>query len=342
MRHLGVVFMVSAASLVSGCATSFEQGTASMNRGEYDTAASWYRRAVEEAPENVVALIDLGTAYNRGRHFTYAIPPLTRALQIAPNNPWAHFQLAYSLENLARLAGALSEYQTTVNLDPSCTHCSYAMANLYRQLGDLQDSLWLFDKYLAIAGAIPTERLFMRSALVMRNGVARDLAIATAEHQRELWLATQPPQPVQADTPGDSTPAPPALTIQTPNTADRDRAIGAIVEAFVGEAFRRDGQETGGFGGAVEQALGMGLRNDGIATGLRLAFPRLGDRARTMIMPLVVNVFEGNLSAKEMAEAEFRAFVVDQLKDQFQDQAQLIGIADFLWDVKLKARTPSQ
>jgi hypothetical protein len=121
------------------------------------------------------------------------------------------------------------------------------------------------------------------------------------------------------------------------DTAKHDQAIEAIFESVGGEVARRDGEERGGGWGVFEQIVGLAFRNDGIEKGLALAFPQLSDEARQYLEPLVISVFEGKLAPRDLAEAEFRSLAVDELKGRFKDEAQVIGIVDFLWDVKVKA-----
>lgn len=345
MRRLGFLVFAAAIGASAGCAGSLEQGAASMSRGDYDGAAGWYRRAIDENPNDVSAYINLGIAYNRARRFDYALPVLNRAAQLAPNSAWARYQLAFCLQNLGRPADALREYGATAGLDPGCVHCLYAMGGLYRELGDLPSALATLNGYLGAARGVPAEGPFVRSAFALRDAVARELEVAQAR-QRELWQLSQTPAPLPA--PPQDAPTPTPEPPPPPNDASspdfsassderRQQALLAIVEAFGGEAARRDGVDRGGGVGAVEQIGGLLVRTDGIRRGLALAFPQLTADARGFLEPVVVAIFEGDLSPRNLVKSEFRTFAIERLKDRFKDRAQLITVVDFLWDVKLKA-----
>jgi tetratricopeptide (TPR) repeat protein len=266
-------------------------------------------------------------------------------VQLAPQSAWAHYNLAYTLQYLGRPADALAEYGATASLDPGCVHCAYAMGGLFFQVGDLQRSLVTLNGYLAAARSVPAEARFIRSAFALRNEAGRRLAFAEAERQRALPVAPPAPDfaPREERAPEPSPPvsvAPgPTPLVRPPSadTAKHDQAIEAIFESVGGEVARRDGEERGGGWGVFEQIVGMAFRNDGIEKGLALAFPQLSDEARQYLEPLVISVFEGKLAPRDLAEAEFRSLAVDELKGRFKDEAQVIGIVDFLWDVKVKA-----
>jgi Flp pilus assembly protein TadD len=70
-----------------------------------------------------------------------AKPYLVDALNLNPDNPKSHFQMAIVLENTGDLDGALRQLEQTTKLDPTMAGAHYRAARIYKKLGkkDLAD-----------------------------------------------------------------------------------------------------------------------------------------------------------------------------------------------------------
>jgi tetratricopeptide (TPR) repeat protein len=87
--------------------------------GKNAEAEQQYREVLRTDPENGLATINLGLLEVKEGKFTDAAAQLKKAVAMRPRAANAHLGLAIALEKLSDPAGALSEYQAVLQLDPN-------------------------------------------------------------------------------------------------------------------------------------------------------------------------------------------------------------------------------
>ncbi len=81
-------------------------------------AEGFARRAVELKPQNVDALVNLGSALAMQERIAEAVAPLQRAIALRPDLPDAHSSLAAAFGELGRIEEAMDQCQEALRLDP--------------------------------------------------------------------------------------------------------------------------------------------------------------------------------------------------------------------------------
>ncbi|MEZ4531459.1 MAG: tetratricopeptide repeat protein [Thermomicrobiales bacterium] len=90
------------------------------NTGELASAIPWYEKAIALAPDDAVLRIDFARSLAAGDMHGDAELQFQKAIELAPENPEAHYYLAelyYGL-NPQRLVDAIDEYERTIELAP--------------------------------------------------------------------------------------------------------------------------------------------------------------------------------------------------------------------------------
>jgi Flp pilus assembly protein TadD len=99
----------------------FEIGEMNFQANRNEEAISWFTKLVELDPANIHAMTDMGTAnFNLGQP-DKAKEWWQKVLTIDPNDVQAHYNMGFVFANTEPrdLAGAVSEWETVVRLDPT-------------------------------------------------------------------------------------------------------------------------------------------------------------------------------------------------------------------------------
>jgi tetratricopeptide (TPR) repeat protein len=93
-------------------------GLCSALEGRYADAARSYRAALARAPDDALAMTQLGVALFHQRQFEEARGWFDKAVRQQPGNPWFHGNLALALSELKRPEDARAEYAEALRLAP--------------------------------------------------------------------------------------------------------------------------------------------------------------------------------------------------------------------------------
>ncbi len=88
-----------------------QAGIAAQKASNLTVAADEFRKATELDPQSGAAFFNLGAVYMQSHHFTEAIEPLTRALELNENLPGIHELLGYALLSQGNTAAAIPQFQ---------------------------------------------------------------------------------------------------------------------------------------------------------------------------------------------------------------------------------------
>jgi tetratricopeptide (TPR) repeat protein len=93
------------------------------NTGELASAIPWYEKAISLAPNDAILRLDFARSLSSGDMNGDADLQFQKAIELAPENPEAHYYLAelYFNMNPQRTVDAIDEYELTIELAPeSC------------------------------------------------------------------------------------------------------------------------------------------------------------------------------------------------------------------------------
>ncbi len=111
------------------------RGQVAFNAGRFEEAAQAYVKAVEAAPQNWSARVNLGASLARLKLYDEAIEQFQEAIKINPSSKIAHFNLASLLARAGRRQEALSHYKISADADPKDFESNMESARLMVQLG---------------------------------------------------------------------------------------------------------------------------------------------------------------------------------------------------------------
>lgn len=117
-------------------------------------SAESYLRANEIDPKNPKYAIGYAAALIRMRRFAEAEPILRRVIAAAPNEYTAHANLALALYELKRFADALPEYLWLAAKRPEVAATYFFIATAHDNLGEYQEALEAYEKFLTQADPI--------------------------------------------------------------------------------------------------------------------------------------------------------------------------------------------
>ena len=115
-------------NLKSGERVHLLRGHMAFRAGDYGSAADAYHRAVQQAPESVVAHVDLATALSRLGYLEGAEEQLREALSLAPDNANTHYNLGALLAGKGNAPGAGVHLRRAISLDPEDGAAHLALA----------------------------------------------------------------------------------------------------------------------------------------------------------------------------------------------------------------------
>ena len=117
-----------------------ELGTAHLMGGDAAEAEKAYRRAIQERPTFVLALLNLGRLLKTQNKYAESIDPLLAAIQARPDSADAHFQLGDTYLKLKQGSKAVPELNEALRLDPQ------GKAEIHLLLAALYDGAGLKDR----------------------------------------------------------------------------------------------------------------------------------------------------------------------------------------------------
>ncbi|MCW3464775.1 tetratricopeptide repeat protein [Chitinophaga nivalis] len=106
-------------------------GSILRNLGRSNEATAYYEKAVNLAPNEIVAVGDLGFHYMSMKDYQKAIRQYTRVLEIDPDNAIAYNNLGHAKYQLKDLKNALKDIQRSIALDPKNAYAYRNRALVY-------------------------------------------------------------------------------------------------------------------------------------------------------------------------------------------------------------------
>jgi len=130
---------------------TFLLGMIAEAQGAAEEAAARFQAAAAARPDEPAFLFALGKQQYRARRFEEAVDTLERGLALRPDDPDARHDYGSSLMELSRWDEALAVVEPLARGAEDSFATQYNLANLYRQLGRVQDAIGQYRKALALS-----------------------------------------------------------------------------------------------------------------------------------------------------------------------------------------------
>ena len=155
-----------------------------------DTESLW-TRAIEANDGHVEAYIQLSQAFFVRGERERARYQATLAVEVAPDSPFAHYQLGMVLASLQRHEQARPHLERVLQIDPSMTPALLTLAEIDRREANYQAALAGFERALQLDPRLlkmPTIEqalsLTLRSQYEAARDAGRDLSAPRADYRR--------------------------------------------------------------------------------------------------------------------------------------------------------------
>ena len=165
-------------------------GAAAYAQGNFARALDYFQQAVEQRPDDAVALTNLGHALVRLGRAREAIPYFIRTIELQPTEWTPQFNLAHAYGELADWVHAIPEYQKAVVLFPDDYVTHYNLAMVFHKSGQEEPAVSEFQRAIQLAPGEPTFRL---SLGVSYERLKRPAEAAKA-YEEYLALAPEAPE----------------------------------------------------------------------------------------------------------------------------------------------------
>lgn len=128
----------------------FKKANEFAQQGEFQKAIAEYEAILQEDPDNVSVLTNLGVAYYQVGQLDNAIAWYQKALSLAPKDADIHSNLAAAYVQSNQLDKALGEYLTAVQLNPNLAEAHFGLGVVYLQQGDKDKAIEAFEQFQAL------------------------------------------------------------------------------------------------------------------------------------------------------------------------------------------------
>ena len=108
--------------------------------GDFDRAATYFRKVVDGRPDDPQARRSLAWALSRMHQPTEAIAEYRRALQLDTNDVQSHMGLTFAYREAGRFDDAIRELETAFRLDPSKRWYTIELCHLFLLAGRFEDA----------------------------------------------------------------------------------------------------------------------------------------------------------------------------------------------------------
>lgn len=117
---------------------------------DYDGAITMLKDVLAKDPKDLNALYLIGMSYSKKQMYTEAIEALIQVVQLAPNFPPAHFELAICYQNRGDKDTALEHYRKTLELDANNPDAAYNVGLILFDLNRVDEAMAFFEKAVSL------------------------------------------------------------------------------------------------------------------------------------------------------------------------------------------------
>lgn len=157
-------------------------GAAFQSRGDYETAVTHYRKAIELFPDEASIHSDLGSALSELGRQEEAIRELELAVKLYPPYAPGHYNLGLARYRSGDIEGARAAYEQAVKLRPFYKEAQVNLGNLLARQGDLEGGIIHMEAALAYDPKDPA---------IYRNLMLACLLAGRTERVKELYVQAE-------------------------------------------------------------------------------------------------------------------------------------------------------
>ena len=142
------------------------RGAAALDDRDWKTAASYFRKGIELAPNEPSLHHKLGTALFLDGDASGAAEHFAEALRLSPHFAKAHYSLGILMGGSGRIAPAIEHLRAAVRDDPTYAEAHLRLADVLRQSGRVVESLAHYERAATLDPRMADARLGYAMALV--------------------------------------------------------------------------------------------------------------------------------------------------------------------------------
>jgi len=143
---------------------SFRLAMKYISEKKYAEAIAQLQKALEESPDSVEALINLGVAYRANEEPEEAIATYERVLKIAPEAIPARYNLAMTLLKQEKFEEAIPHLEKIVNILPEFFLAQFHLAKAYEKTGLIDKAIQTYQNFISWAKDKPDKQRFVEQA----------------------------------------------------------------------------------------------------------------------------------------------------------------------------------
>ena len=121
-----------------------QQGHAAFSASQYQSAAALYQRVLKTNPENVAAMINLGTCLGVLGDINAAVENYRAALVLEPKNVTANVNLGKLFADAQQWDMARQHIKTALDIQPEDLEVQFQFANVLTELGEFEQALAIY------------------------------------------------------------------------------------------------------------------------------------------------------------------------------------------------------
>ena len=158
--------------------------------GRLAQAEQLYRQILQQQPDRIQALHQLGILASQVGKHEQAIPFFQRVLALAPNFAEAHFNLASALQKQDKIEDAIAHYQRGLALNPSYPEVYLNFGAALKAQGRLENAIASYQQAITLKPNYPKARYNLALALLQHG----DLPQGFTEYEWRWQLPHHPPR----------------------------------------------------------------------------------------------------------------------------------------------------
>jgi len=161
--------------------------------GRQDEAILEMEKAKELDPFSIIINTELGCPYLYSKRYDRAVECFTKAVEMDPNFPFAHFALAEAYDRIGRFSEALAEHEKAIDLAHRGQAFDLAGGDAprawYALTGPLQNAYRALRGPIYWQGRLESEKKLYEQGTTTATGLAEIYAILGDKEQALAWLA---------------------------------------------------------------------------------------------------------------------------------------------------------
>ncbi|MBF0194760.1 MAG: tetratricopeptide repeat protein [Magnetococcales bacterium] len=130
--------------------TALQNGVSHHQVGQLDEAIIWYRKCLDEEPENLTALCNLGGALQAKGLLCESVSLLQKTIDLKPDYAGAHNNLGLAKQGQSKFADAVICYKKAISLNPNFAQAYNNLGNVQQLQTDLDGAIANYQKAISL------------------------------------------------------------------------------------------------------------------------------------------------------------------------------------------------